>query len=207
MKKDHYKERQELLDFGEIYHIYNRAVGNELLFITKADYIFFLKKLDRFILPIANIYSYCLIPNHFHLLIKIKEAYDFPDKGNRTTENSSSKELNQPFSNLFNSYSKSFNKIHNRMGRLFIQPFKRIKVETDNYTRILINYIHRNPIHHGITKNFEDWKYSSYNACISDIGTKIDRQQVLSYFGSIKAFIKFHEENKSPNDNKIYFSE
>ena len=193
------------MDYGEIYHIYNRAVGNELLFITSADYYFFLKKLDRFILPIANIYSYCLIPNHFHLLIKIKEAYDIPDKGNRTTEISSSKKLNQPFSNLFNSYSKSFNKIHHRMGRLFIQPFKRIKVETEDYTRILINYIHRNPIHHGITKNFKDWKYSSYNACISDIETKIDRQQVLSYFGSIKAFIKFHEENKSPNDNNIYF--
>lgn len=52
------------------YHIFNRAVGDELLFREDIDYTYFLNKIERFILPVADLISYCLIPNHFHLFIK-----------------------------------------------------------------------------------------------------------------------------------------
>ena len=56
----------------KLYHIYNRANGREHLFIEDENYGFFLQKVSQYILPVAEIYSYCLLPNHFHLLVKIK---------------------------------------------------------------------------------------------------------------------------------------
>ena len=117
--------KEETLICGETYHIYNRAVGDETLFKSEKDYKYFIKKLKRFIIPVANIYAYCLIPNHFHLLLSIKESDDISGLQN-IEEQEYSKFISKVFSNFFNSYSKSFNKIHQRQGRLFIKPFKRI---------------------------------------------------------------------------------
>jgi len=188
--------RKETLVCGETYHVYNKAVGNEQLFKTDDDYQYFLEKLSRFILKIADIYVYCLIPNHFHLLIKIKEPNEIAALA-KIDEDNYSNYLSRTFSNFFNSYSKSYNKKHNRHGRLFTQPFKRIIVENEDYFVVLINYIHRNPLHHGLVKQFSEWKYSSYQTYLSDKTTKIDRDKVLNYFNSAADFIEYHEENKT----------
>ena len=86
-------------------------------------------------------------------------------------------------------------KTHFRAGRLFLYPFKRIIVEEDDYFVYLISYIHRNPIHHGIAKSFFEWEYSSYNAILSKNRTKVNREVVMSLFGSKDEFVKFHDEN------------
>ncbi len=194
----------EILVCGETYHIYNKAVGSELLFNADTDYKYFLKKLDRFINPVANIYAYCLIPNHFHLLLKIKEHNEIP-KLKKISEDDHSKHLIHVFGSFFNSYSKSFNKVHDRSGRLFIQPFKRIMVEEEDYFILLVNYIHRNPIHHGLVNEMSDWRYSSYRSIISNKSTRLDRDEVISFFDSVQDFILFHEENKhKPGAEKFY---
>ncbi len=193
--------QSELLLFGETYHIYNKTVGNELMFKTENDYQYFLNKLTRFILPISNIYAYCLIPNHFHLLLGIKEM----DTISNLLQIENEKSIQRKFTNFFISYSKSFNKAHQRQGRLLFQSFKRILVEDGDYFTSLINYIHRNPIHHGIVTNYIDWKYSSYNAFLSDNKTNIDKTEVLAYFDSLEDFFTFHEENKiKPGTEKYY---
>ena len=196
--------RKETLICGEIYHIYNKVVGSELLFKTDADYKLFLQKLDRFTLPVANVYAYCLIPNHFHLMLKIKEPNEIPGL-QKISEDEYSKHLTHVFGNFFNSYSKSFDKLYSRTGRLFFQPFKRIMVEDEDYFILLVNYIHRNPIHHGLVKQLSDWKYSSYKTIISNKPTKLDRIEVLSFFDSVQDFILFHEENKQkPGTENLY---
>jgi len=184
------------LECGETYHIYNKAVGNELLFRTSDDYEYFLEKLSRFVLKVANIYAYCLIPNHFHILIKIKEPNEIPALAKIYEEDYSSYLL-KIFSNFFNSYSKSYNKIHQRHGRLFFQSFKRILVEDEDYLLVLINYIHRNPLHHGLVKQFSEWKYSSYMTFLSKKYTKVNRREVLNYFDSLSDFVKYHKENRT----------
>lgn len=195
--------REELL-CGESYHIYNKTVGGELLFETDIDYQYFLKKMERFILPLADIYTYCLLPNHFHLMLKIREEEDIPAL-NSIDHEKHSDYITRTFGNFFQSYSKSFNKTYNRQGRLFIQPFKRILVDDEDYFILLVNYIHRNPIHHGLVKELNDWKYFSYQTFLSDKPTNIDREEVLSYFGSLEEFVQFHEENKTkPGTEKFY---
>lgn len=115
-------EKQERLFPGYTYHIYNKAIGTDRLFISNKDYQYFLIKLERFISPIAEILSYCLIPNHFHLLVDIKESEEIEIKSIAYAKDPD-KLISQVFSNFFNSYSKSFNKAHNRAGRLFLYPF------------------------------------------------------------------------------------
>ena len=196
--------RQERLICGETYHIYNKTVGGELLFRTDIDYGFFLKKMERFILPVAIIYAYCLLPNHFHIMLKIKEEQDILPL-RKIDDEKHTEYITRTFGNFFQSYSKSVNKTYNRQGRLFLQPFKRIVVNDEDYFILLVNYIHRNPIHHGLVEVLNDWKYSSYRAYLSNKPTKIDRNEVLSFFGSLKEFVRFHEENKiKPGSEKYY---
>jgi len=189
------KDNKEPLVCGKTFHVYNRAVGGELLFKADNDYRYFLRKMSRFILPIANIYAYCLIPNHFHLLLKIKESNDIQELAKIDTEDYS-KYLSSIFGNFFNSYSKSFNKVYERQGRLFIQPFKRKSVEYEDYFIVLVNYIHRNPLHHGLVENFKDWKYSSFSSFLSVKTSKLDRHEVMNYFRTVDHFVNFHEENR-----------
>ena len=189
-------ENLESLEYGETYHIYNKAVGGVLLFISPIDYQYFLKKLERFILPIADIYAYCLIPNHFHLLLRIKEYVEI---SNTKKTEFDTKWIIQVFSNFFISYSRSYNNVYNRQGRLFLQPFKRIKVDDEDYLTDLVAYIHRNPIRHGIATDFTDWKYSSYRSYLSNKKTRIVKEEILSYFDSLEDFIIFHNENKNKN--------
>ncbi len=199
-------DRQEKLICGETYHIYNKTVGSELLFKSDEDYKYFLKKLERFILPIAIIYTYCLIPNHFHLMLKIKETEKIPQL-QRISDEEHSDYIIRTFGNFFQSYSKSFNKTYKRKGRLFIQPFKRILVDDEDYFVLLVNYIHRNPIHHGLVKELKDWRYSSFVTFLSVKPTNIDREEVLSFFNSLEEFIQFHEENKTKPGGEKYFLE
>jgi len=204
MNYNHITKKEDPLICNELYHIYNKTVGEERLFRTEKDYTFFLAKLKRFIQPIADIYAYCLIPNHFHLFLKIKDQSKIPEL---RIDNKETEFLTQTFTNFFISYSKSFNKAHNRMGRLLLQPFKRKLVEDYDYFTYLLAYIHRNPIHHGLVSDFSDWKYSSYNSFLLKQQNILDikRKEVLSYFYSLEEFIDFHEDNiVKPGQESFY---
>ncbi len=183
---------QPILEHGSFYHIYNRANGNEVLFKSKSNYLYFLEKYTHYINPIADTYAYCLLPNHFHFLIKIKEK-EFIQRPNRFLKPVRFS-LSKPFSDFFNAYAKAFNREQNRSGKLFQLPFKRVEVTDDDYFTIIISYIHRNPLHYKITKNFEDYPFSSYRAILSDKPTALERKYVLEWFGGRKVFMKFHKE-------------
>ena len=74
---------------GSTYHLYNHANGRENLFVETKNYYFFLEKLSFHVLPVAEIYAYCLMPNHFHMLIKIrnqKELIEYFSRKNEATE-------------------------------------------------------------------------------------------------------------------------
>jgi REP element-mobilizing transposase RayT len=180
---------------GAIYHIYNRAVGDELLFRSDDSYFYFLKKIKRFILPVSKIYAYCMIPNHFHLLLQIKEEDVLLELLSTKDQEKVVKYVNQSFSNFFNSYTVSVNRTFKRMGKLFMLPYKRILVESDDYFMSLINYIHRNPIHHGLTDMYDKWPHSSFSDYAEVKETFVDKDYVLDMFGGLEVFLAFHFEH------------
>ena len=103
---------------GVIYHIYNRGVNGETIFKEKRNYEHFINLYVKHIQPVVDTYAFCLLPNHFHLLVEIKNLTGLEDL-------SGFKSASQAFSNLFNAYAKAINKAYGRTGPLFERPFKR----------------------------------------------------------------------------------
>jgi putative transposase len=158
-----------MLVFEKYYHIYNHANGDENLFREQKNYAYFLEKYKQHINPIAETIAWCLMPNHFHLLVKIKTEDEitstfpkFKTLEKLKTLEAKSNFLSKQFANFFSSYTQSFNKIYERRGSLFLKNFKRKEIADENYLRNLILYIHLNPIAHGFTEVISDWKWSSY---------------------------------------------
>ncbi|MCK4569108.1 MAG: transposase [Bacteroidales bacterium] len=178
----------EILEQGYYYHIYNRGNNKEKLFLEHSDYAYFLLLFKKYIHEIANVFCYCLMPNHFHFLIRIKEieeifSYELKQKS-----------FSQSFSNYFNAYTKYFNHKYSRNGSLFQERFKRKRVENEIYLKYLIHYIHMNPVHHEIVENFESYTYSSYQTLLRDHPTLLERENVIDLFEDKENYIYTHRQ-------------
>ena len=176
------KQNVDFFESGKIYHVFSRAIGNEILFKEPENYRFFLEKFDFYCGHLIETLAYCLIPNHFHFLVRINE-------------NASNQEVVKSFSDFLNSYTKCFNKTSERNGGLFQRKFKRKLISDEDYLTRIVLYIHWNPIKHNLTDDFSLWKYSSYRAYLSEKPSKINRNLVLEWFGSKEEFKKFHLNN------------
>ena len=182
---------------NEQYHILSRAIGAEKIFREPRNYSFFLSRYQKYISPIADTYCYCLIPNHFHFLLRIKEEiaikkyYEEIKKKTYSTQFASGF-IMKCFSNFLNSYTKTFNKIYNRKGGLFIDYLRRVEIKTNQQFGATVFYIHKNPVHHGLCKKLDQWPWSSYNTMLSISPTKLLRQEVLDWFGGLAAFLEYH---------------
>ncbi len=176
---------------GQYYHIYNRGNNGENLFIEERNYQYFFELYIRHIYPIANTYAYCLMKNHFHLLVQMKSEEDLTGFQNLSGLNLN---YSKQFSNLFNAYTKTINNTYQRTGSLFQRPFKRILVDSDAYLTHLVNYIHHNPQKHGFTDDFRTYPYSSYQTIYQKKNSRIEGQQVIDWFGNLKSFVEYHQQ-------------
>ncbi|SEF79218.1 transposase [Algoriphagus boritolerans] len=175
---------------GTFYHVWTHANGLDNLFREEDNYQFFFSKYAIYIHSLAKTFAYCLMPNHFHLMIQIRESL---------VNNPS-----QAFSNFLNSYTQAFNKKYQRKGSLFIPNIDRRKIESDSYFTRCITYIHQNPANHGFVKDFRDWKFSSWKSFLSESPTKLEKQVVLDWFGGIEGFIKDHQMKYNQENEWIF---
>src|SRR6056297_3474816 len=113
----------------QFYHIYNRANGTENLFTETKNYNFFLERWNNYLADYLTVWAYCLIPNHFHFLIKVKSEEELT-KLLRPEQGAITEMISNQFRILFISYTKSFNKVYTRNGSLFQKPFKHILVDS-----------------------------------------------------------------------------
>lgn len=123
----------EILEKDRFYHIYNKGINGTDIFSNNENKRYFLKQFNNYLKNHISLYAYCLMDNHFHLVIKLNEESEIVTKC---------------FSNFFNSYAKAYNKQISRTGSLFEKHFKRIRLDDEVYLRNLILYIHLNPKHH-----------------------------------------------------------
>ena len=178
---------------GQYYHIYNRGNNGENLFYEQKNYRHFLNLYTKYIHPIADTFSYCLLPNHFHFSVRIKDEEEIAIK---RTDFKKDKIFtpSQHFSNFFNAYAKAINKGYGRTGSLFEERFGRIPITSEAYFVQLIFYIHFNPQNHGFVNDFKVWQWSSYKTLCSTDKTKLKRSEVLEWFGSHREFEGFHHD-------------
>lgn len=156
------------------YHIYNRCIDGLLLFKTPENYHFLLQKWEQYLGAYCSLYAYCLIPNHFHFLIKCKTPNEQIIEAIKQEESNKArlyikKEislntfLESQFKRFFNSYVASFNKENERRGSLLKAKFKRILIHDPAHFAHLLCYIHHNPIHHKMETTYDNWAHSSFN--------------------------------------------
>lgn len=194
-------------EYDSIYHIYNKTNNKELLFRSDENFLYFLFLYAKYISPFADTFAWNLLPNHFHLMIRIKkekevEKYiiNLPLDIQTKTEKLYliNKDLNtlieNEFKRFFISYAMAFNTMYKRRGNLFYRTFKRVNVTNDNqFTNTLI-YIHANAQKHGLVKHFDQYKWTSYHSLISEKPTKLLRNEIFDWFGNKEVFIKTQYE-------------
>ena len=142
--------------------------------------------MKKYLLQVADVYSYCLLSNHFHIILKFKEESEFD--GDAPT-------LHQPISNMLNAYTKAINKKYGRKGSLFQEHLKRIKIMEEQYLVNLIIYVNTNPSHHNI-EVYKIYKHSSYSTLLSNKETLLKREQVIDLFDNVQNFKNVLESKK-----------
>ena len=171
-----------------LYHIYNQGNNKENIFYSKDNYLYFLERIRKYLLPHCDIIAWCLMPNHFHLMVYVNtENVDlFNDSCSTTlscttTKSTKYRDLNNSIGVMLTSYTKAVNKQQKRSGSLFRQHTKAeciTKIQDSNpsffgnqmaiypaeyeYPQICFNYIHNNPVSARLVKKPEDWEFSSY---------------------------------------------
>ena len=142
------------------YHIYNRS--NEQVFYTRANYLFFIQKIRTHILPYSDILAYCLMPNHFHLLITAKKEAEELLNDNKMI---CTQVLAKSIGTMLSSYTRAINIQQNRKGSLFAHQTKakQLNYQKGDYSRDCFFYIHQNPYVAELVRKLEDWEFSSFN--------------------------------------------
>ena len=136
----------QAIEEGCLYHIFNRGNNSEKIFFEEENYRYFLKLLKKYIVPVADIYAYCLLQNHFHFLVRIKEKkeIDFQKLKYSTVDKPIEVSASRQFSHFLNAYSQAINKKFGRTGSLFEKRFERKEITDENYLRQVILYINNN---------------------------------------------------------------
>lgn len=188
---------------NQYYHIFNRGVAQQNIYLDKQDYEFFLYRFKENLFPqrfkhspedghqgsrshtpyirktlpadAFNIICYCLMPNHFHLVIK--------------------QNLLVPVSKLIlkvcTAYSKYFNKKYGRVGSLFQDKFKAVLVANDSYLLWLSAYIHNNPRTGGLVENLNNWQWSSYLDYIGERSGNLCQKDII--LNNFKTFYEYKD--------------
>lgn len=216
--------------FDTYYHIYNRGVNGENIFIEERNYDLFLKLYEKHLLPVTDLFAYCMLRNHFHVSVRTKSEEEILESkktlrvssvnGRRGEQDNSanqdegqsrkplgSKFISDQFSNFFNAYAKTINKAYGRTGSLFQHPFGRVPITSDRQFWNVIAYIHQNPQKHGFVKDFRDWKYSSYGIILSEKKTSVNRSKVMEWFGNKEEYLRLHEHWVTDAESKWFAEE
>lgn len=162
-------------DANHIYHVYNRGNNKQLIALDDTDYQVFRQDLHRFIKPCCEVLAWCIMPNHFHLLIYTNPASIAVKKvGGLQLQ-----QLTNGIKLLLSSYTKAVNKKYGRSGSLFQQKTKAKCVNAtpiENYSEMAMHYVHQNPYKAKLVSANGFWPYSSL---IEYIGTAKDDESLL----------------------------
>ena len=200
--------------YDTYYHIYNRGVNRENIFIEERNYDLFLKLFEKHLLPVADLFAYCMLRNHFHISLRVRSEDEMEktlrvslanarqarqsnpanDHHGQSRKPLGSQYVSHKFSNFFNAYAKTINKAYGRTGSLFQHPFGRVLITTDHQFWNVIAYIHQNPQKHGFVKDFRDWKYSSYGMILTEKPTLLKREEVMKWFGTSDDYVSLHQQ-------------
>lgn len=190
---------------GEVYHILNRSVQKLPIFQGKRECNFFLEAMeyylqveppvklslyktnkDKFNIKkddnfLVSVIAYCLMPNHFHLILK-----QLAEEG-----------IKKYIQRLTNSFAHYYSKKYESSGHLFEGNFKAVHVGSDEQLWHLSRYLHLNPVSGYLAENPEDYLFSSYGIYLGEKKSNfVDPSLVMENFSSPGKYKSFVEDRK-----------
>jgi len=180
---------------GGLYHVITRGNNRRKIFRSHDDYLRFTRILEqqKAKLPFY-LYAYCLMPNHLHLLIEMRD-----DPVSRVMQR------------VLTTYSQYHNRKYKKVGHLFQGRYKSILCQTDRYLGELVRYIHLNPVRARMVKRPEDFEYSGHRAYLGlDKSGLVDVEPVLRHFGAsrkraVETYIRFVESSLAEQSQDEYY--
>lgn len=198
--------REEKPSVGEYYHVFNRGVEKRTTFVDRADYERFLKICQWYLNPeppisysqrdrigkeiqhrvldlnegLVEVVAYSLMPNHFHFLVRVIEEQGLETWVRR----------------MINSYTRSFNTRHDRVGSLFQGPYKVVRIESNEQLVHVSRYIHLNSVVARLCARAEEYQYSSMGLYLqAEPSTWVNPSVIVSQFtapAEYRAFVADH---------------
>ncbi|MGH2568226.1 MAG: transposase, partial [Bacteroidota bacterium] len=160
----------------QFYHVYNRGNDRQPIFFDRENYLFFLRRVKEYLAASVEIHAFCLMPNHYHLLLRMTKEVDFSDAMKK----------------LLISYTKAINKKYQKVGHLFQGSFKAKLVDSPEYFLHLSRYIHLNPRIAGLVKYPQEWEFSSYREYLGLRKNELVMTEfILSQFRDLKDYQKY----------------
>lgn len=144
------------------YHIYNRSFNKTFIFYKPANYIYFIKKLGG-LTGYCDILAYCLMPDHFHLLVYINKDSEACTRLTAPSGLTGMQTLVRKIGTIQSSYTQAINKQEAKNGSLFQPKSKAKELDKEYQAFICFHYIHQNPLKAGLVSRIEDWQFSSFN--------------------------------------------
>ncbi len=141
---------------GLYYHIYNRGNNRQSVFFQPGNYLYFLRNVKKYIAPLAKVVVYCLMPTHYHILLRMQTSEFF-----KYSEVFSG-QISNAMMRLSVSYTKAINKRFERVDSLFQGQFQAEPIKAYSHLLNLCVFIHANPVKDGLVALPEDWIYSNY---------------------------------------------
>ncbi len=189
---------------GYFYHMYNHGVHDIDLFREKFDFQYYLEKFKLYFSPYFEVYAYCLMPNHYHFIVRVREEEDIRKEIANLIDSKAKtyflkgeipldKLIEDQFRRMHSSYTLKMKRIYKNWGPLFLSKHKRVRIHFIEKILKQICYVHHNPIHHHFTNNYISWPYSSYHQLIHENNSLIETGKVFQLFGGKNDFIKSHE--------------
>lgn len=191
------------------YHFYNRGNNRQAVFFEADNYLYFLGGLKKYLLPVAHIVAYCLMPTHYHILVRIRNQTSEVFKTSEVSGREVSLQVSRAMQKFLISYTKAINKRFERVGSLFQGQFQAIPIQTCSHLLNLCVYLHANPVKDGLVALPEDWIYSNYLEWLGQRdGTLIDREFIQEHFGTPDEYkelvMHFIKTRYLPDDMRKY---
>jgi putative transposase len=175
---------------GLLYHVITRGNQRQPIFLTLADYAAYLERLAKYRERNAvQLYAYCLMPNHVHLLLQTGEI-----------------PLAKFMQGVQQSYTQYFNRTYRKVGHLFQGRYKAIVCEKERYLLALIRYIHLNPVRAHLVSQPEDYPYSGHQVYLQGKATTVlDPAWGLAVCGGRQAYQRFVTAGQAEGHNAEYY--
>lgn len=196
---------------NSFYHLVCKSIDGILLFNDPKDFTVFSKKFHHYTHIFLDNWSYTLLHNHSHHILKFRSEKDVAEKlsklplekltvssrmflNNPNDETLFNKMIERQMNSFLVSYSHYYNRKYQRKGGLFQKPFKRIAITDEAHLQHAIIYTHANSQKHGLIEHFAYYEHSSYLKILNGDNSQVAAENVLAFFGGIERFEMLHNK-------------